>query len=91
MCYMNEITHRQMRNDSAEVLRRVAAGETLLVTNHGRPAAVIAPPPEDVLADLVARGQLREALNPPASLLTITRRPTKRATAEIIADVRGPW
>lgn len=88
---MREITHRQMRNESAEVLRRVAAGETILVTNNGRPAAVIGPPPGDALSLLSDRGELREALAPPASLQSITRRTSTKTTAEIVADVRGHW
>jgi prevent-host-death family protein len=88
---MKEITHRQMRNESADVLRRVAAGETILVTNSGQPAAVIGPPPSDVLSLLSAQGQLREALNSPAILRSIKRRKSKKTTAEIAADVRGHW
>jgi prevent-host-death family protein len=91
MCYVKEITHRQMRNDSAEVLRRVAEGETILITNNGLPAAVIGPPPTDALAQLSARGELREALASPASLRKIRRKRSNKATAEIIADVRGRW
>lgn len=91
MCYVKEITHRQMRNESADVLRRVAAGETILVTNNGAPAAVIGPPPSDVLSLLSAQGQLREALAPPARLRSITRKRSRKPTAEIIADVRGSW
>ena len=86
---MKEITHRQMRNDSGEVLRRVGAGETILVTNSGLPAAVIGPPPEDVFSLLSAQGQVRGALKSPTTLLAITRRKTTRTTAEIIAEVRG--
>lgn len=89
LCYMKEITHRQMRNDSGEVLRRVGAGETILVTNSGLPAAVIGPPPEDVFSLLSAQGQVRGALKSPTTLLAITRRKTTRTTAEIIAEVRG--
>ena len=88
---MKEITHRQMRNDSADVLRRVAAGETILVTNNGQPAAVIGPPPGDALALLSAQGQLRKALHSPAALRSIKRSKSDKATAEIIADVRGRW
>lgn len=80
-----------MRNDSADVLRRVAEGETIVVTNHGRPAAVIGPPPTDVLAHLGAQGQIREALKPPASLLAIKPRKSKVTSAEILADARGRW
>ena len=88
---MKEITHRQMRNDSAEVLRRVGAGETILVTNNGQPAAVIGPPPGDVLTLLSAQGQLRKALNSPAELRSIKPKKSKKSAAEIIADVRGRW
>ena len=80
-----------MRNESADVLRRVAGGETILVTNNGLPAAVISPPPNDVLALLSAQGHVREALASPASLSSINRRKSKKKTAEIIADLRGRW
>lgn len=42
-----------MRNNSAEILRAVATGETVQVTNHGRVAAVISPPNAPTLARLV--------------------------------------
>ncbi|MSV74139.1 MAG: type II toxin-antitoxin system prevent-host-death family antitoxin, partial [Actinobacteria bacterium] len=31
------ISHRELRNNSAEILRAVAAGESFVVTNHGSP------------------------------------------------------
>lgn len=80
-----------MRNDSAEVLRRVAGGETILVTNRGQPAAVIGPPSGDALSLLSAQGLLREALEPPSGLRSITRTKATKSTAEIIADLRGRW
>ena len=91
VCYVNEITHRQMRNDSADILRRVAAGETILVTNNGQPAAVIGPPPSDAVTLLSANGQLRKALTSPADLRSIKRRKSNKTTAEIIAEARGSW
>jgi prevent-host-death family protein len=91
LCYVKEITHRQMRNESGDVLRRVAAGETILVTNSGQPAAVIGPPPGDVLSLLSAQGQLREALVPTGALRSIKRKKSKKTTTEIVADVRGRW
>ena len=81
-----------MRNDSAEVLRWVADGETILVTNNGEPAAVIGPPPSDALSLLAAQGQVREALEPLSSLRSIKRKRLHGVTtAEIIEDMRRQW
>lgn len=88
---MEQITHRQMRNESADILRRVAEGETVLVTHHGVPAAVIGPPSGDALVALGAHGQVRTALASPDTLRSITRTNAARSSAEIVADVRGPW
>lgn len=44
-CYTKTVTHREMLNNSGEILRAVSAGETVQVTNHGQVAAVISPPP----------------------------------------------
>lgn len=37
------ITQRELRNDSAKVLREVQAGETLVVTRNGVPVAELRP------------------------------------------------
>jgi prevent-host-death family protein len=37
------ISQRELRNNSGEVLRRVQAGESYVVTNHGRPVARLVP------------------------------------------------
>lgn len=39
------IPHRELRNNSSAVLREVAAGETVFVTNNGEVVAVLVPPP----------------------------------------------
>lgn len=88
---VRQITHRQMRNDSAEVLRRVAEGESLVITNNGQPAAVIGPPEGDTLALLRNQGRLRPALESPAVLMTIERRRATRPTVDLLADARGRW
>ncbi len=61
---MDTISQREMRNNSAEVLRRVQAGETILVTNNGRPAALLSPPPTSRYEQLVATGAIRRATQP---------------------------
>ncbi|MEO8314297.1 MAG: type II toxin-antitoxin system prevent-host-death family antitoxin [Pseudomonadota bacterium] len=39
------ITQRELRNDSAAVLREVSAGQTLVVTRNGTPIAELRPLP----------------------------------------------
>lgn len=88
---MTTISHREMRNKSAEVLRRVEAGETIIVTNHGEPVAELSPIHRSVLEELRAAGQTRPATRDRASLREIVRAklPEGVTTADIIADVRG--
>lgn len=53
------ITHRELRNNSADVLRRVAAGETMEVTNRGVVVAHLSPAATPVLPFAVSRGARR--------------------------------
>jgi prevent-host-death family protein len=64
MCYArivsNDVSVRELRNHTAEVLRRVEAGERLRVTVDRRPVAELAPlPSRDVW---VPRGRVLDAL-----------------------------
>jgi prevent-host-death family protein len=48
MCYdrsMAEVATRELRNNTAAVLRRVEAGEEIVVTVNGKPAAKLVPLP----------------------------------------------
>jgi prevent-host-death family protein len=80
-----------MRNQSGEILRRVAEGETIQVTNRGQVAALIIPAAADAFSELLARGQVREARQPPSSLRSIARRQSALGVDAIVADVRGRW
>ncbi len=91
LCDMRIVTHREMRNQSGEILRYVADGETIQVTNNGLPAALIVPPGADALTDLVSRGQVRLARSPVSSLRSIARRPSTTDSKAIVTDVRGRW
>lgn len=42
---MTEIASRELRNDTAGVLRRVEEGESLTITANGRPVAQLVPLP----------------------------------------------
>ena len=56
------ITQRELRNDSAAVLREVQSGQTLVVTRNGTPVAEIRPlpprrfVPREVIAEAARRG-----------------------------------
>lgn len=41
---MRSITHRELRNSSAEILRAVEGGESFVVTNRGAVVANLVPP-----------------------------------------------
>ena len=61
-CHVNRIvTQRELRNQSAAVLREVEAGRTIIVTRNGTPVAELRPirprrfVPRDTLAEAAAR------------------------------------
>ena len=91
MCYMETVTHREMRNRSGEILRRVAAGESVQVSNNGSPAAMIVPVDGGGLDGLIARGEARAARSGSAALLSITRVASAMTSGEILEDSRGRW
>jgi len=52
---MVTITHRELRNHSADVLRRVAAGEAMEITNRGVVVAYLSPAATPSLPFAVSR------------------------------------
>ena len=63
MCYMaaqpDTVGVRELRQNLSVYLKRVEAGETLQVTEHGRPVALLTPLPQQkgsVLDLLIAQG-----------------------------------
>jgi prevent-host-death family protein len=59
---MTTIGVRELRQRASELLRRVEAGETIEVTDRGRPVAVLAPLPEaGRLEQLRAAGEVMPA------------------------------
>ena len=46
---MAAVTSRELKNHTGAVLRRVRAGELVVVTNRGKPVAVLTQPPEERL------------------------------------------
>lgn len=98
MCYMTEsnagparVGVRELRQNLSVYLDRVKAGETLEVTEHGRPVARLAPNPlaklsilDQMIADgLVTPAKFDHRLIPPAP-----RVPGSRPLSEIIIEMR---
>lgn len=63
---MDTIGVRELRQNASKYLHRVAAGESITVTERGKPVAVMNPVPSDmgVYDQLVARGELIPAERP---------------------------
>ena len=83
---MATIPHRDLRNHSAEILRRVEAGETLEITNNGRRVARLVPYTRSPLDALRESGRTR-----PARRIDVRSLPraTGVSSQEILDDVRG--
>lgn len=77
-----------MRNDSGEILRRVQAGESFLVTNDGVPTAVLSPYVEDVVDRLVRTGAARSAAGPLRAVAPPQRVRQALSSEEVLAQDR---
>lgn len=81
---------RELRQDLSRYLRRVRAGERLIVTDRGRPLAVLAPWADEgnVVDRLVAAGRLRRGTG---GLLAVQplQRPVSRAGSDALAEERA--
>jgi prevent-host-death family protein len=91
---MASVGVRELRQRASELLRRVAAGETIEVTDRGRPVALLAPIPEaGPLERLRAAGELSpprgDLADLPAPLpLESGREPPSRVLARLRRDER---
>ena len=61
---MDIVSQREMRNNSGEILRRVAAGESLLISNGGKLAAMLVPVSESSRNRMIAAGRILPASRP---------------------------
>jgi prevent-host-death family protein len=58
---MASVGIRELRQRASELLRRVQDGESIQITDRGRPVAVLGPLPEDPLDRLRAAGDLHDS------------------------------
>jgi prevent-host-death family protein len=86
---------RELTRHTSRVIHRAAAGETVLITEHDRPIAMLVPLPstgDPAVDQLIREGTLTPASNPGgvAALLAIEPAPASHDgdTAEIISELR---
>ena len=89
-CYtsmMTTVAHRELRNNSADLLRRAAAGESFEVTNNGRVVAMLVPPQTSPLERRLAA----QLVTPPTAtrLPRIARVRSTTPTADLLAELKG--
>lgn len=58
---MTSVGIRELRQQASALLRRVEHGESIEITDRGRPVAMLTPLPEDPVARLRESGDLRES------------------------------
>lgn len=93
---MRSIGVRELRQNASRYLRLVQAGETVQVTDRGRPVALLVPPPAGAgYEQLVAAGRIRQGggglagLGPP--LPAVSGEPSlSDALGELREDERRP-
>ncbi len=94
---MDDVGVRELRQNLSVYLRRIAQGETLRVTDHGHPVALLTPlrdTGEPVLDRLEAEGRLDQRAPRRTGLLPkpAARTPGARPLSEILLEEReGDW
>jgi prevent-host-death family protein len=90
MCYMEKVGIRQLRQNATAVLRRVAAGAVVEVTDRGRAVARIVPMHEESrLEQLLAEGRVSGATGDLLDVKPIPRKAGQPLLSEILAEMRA--
>ena len=90
MCYMTTVGIRELRQNASAVLRKVVAGETVEVTDHGHPIARIVPlHAERTLDQLVAEGRATEARGDLLSLEPVAATKGEPRLSDVLAEMRA--
>jgi prevent-host-death family protein len=81
---------RELRQDLSRYLRRVRAGERLIVTERGRPLAVVSPWADegDTISRLVVDGRVRRGVGGLVAVQPLGRR-VSRDASEALAEERA--
>jgi prevent-host-death family protein len=83
---------RELRDRMSGYLARVRAGETIEITDRGRPVAMLVPPPSDraALSELIATGHLTMPERPwRPGRAKVSVPPGTPAPSEVLAELRA--
>lgn len=86
---MRRIPHRELRNNSSQILDDVKNGEVIEVTNHGEVVAVLIPPAATPYERLVAAGKVHVARPGAKTFSRIRARRTDRDALEVLSEMRN--
>lgn len=86
---MERIGVRELRRDASAILRRVAAGETVEVTDRGRPVAVLVRSMPNGLARLEREGLVHRAQGDLLALRAVPPPRGARSASEAVSDGRA--
>lgn len=86
---MERVGVRELRRQASAILRRVAAGETVEVTDRGRPVAVLLKTMPSGLARLEREGLLRRAQADLAELRPVRHPAGAVAPSTLVSDGRA--
>jgi antitoxin (DNA-binding transcriptional repressor) of toxin-antitoxin stability system len=88
MSHMERVGVRELRRQASVILRRVAAGETIEVTDRGRPVAVLLRSMPTGLAKLEREGLLRRAEADLLDLPSVDLPADSPAPSDLVSEAR---
>lgn len=89
MSHMERVGVRELRRQASAILRRVAAGETVEVTDRGRPVAVMVRTMPSGLARLQREGLLRRGEGDLLELAPVRLPPGAAEPSRLVAEGRA--
>jgi len=89
MSHMERVGVRELRRSASAILRRVAAGETVEVTDRGRPVAILLRTMPSGLVRLEREGLMRRAERDLLELRPVRLPPGARPPSRIVSEGRA--
>jgi antitoxin (DNA-binding transcriptional repressor) of toxin-antitoxin stability system len=89
MTHMERVGVRELRREASAILRRVGAGETVEVTDRGRPVALMVRAMPEGLARLEREGMLRHAEGDLLGIVPIKLEPGAVPPSQLVSEGRA--